>query len=168
MSLRLIVTRHAKSSWDSPATGDHDRPLNERGQNAATALGKWLAQRGEMPDLLLSSDARRTRETWDRISAELPGEASERWLRTLYLAPAQTMLDVLRAEGGSAAVVMVLGHNPGIAAFAGMLAATPPAHPRFPVYPTGATTILDFAISGWNKADWGAGTVVDFVVPREL
>ena len=43
---RLILTRHAKSSWDDPAMPDHDRPLNDRGRAAAVQLGVWLASRG--------------------------------------------------------------------------------------------------------------------------
>ena len=46
---RLILTRHAKSSWDDPLTPDHDRPLNERGKAAAADLGTWLASRGYAP-----------------------------------------------------------------------------------------------------------------------
>ena len=46
---RLILTRHAKSSWDDPLTPDHDRPLNERGKAAAADLGVWLASRGYVP-----------------------------------------------------------------------------------------------------------------------
>ena len=58
---RLILTRHAKSSWDDPLTPDHDRPLNDRGKAAAADLGQWLASRGYIPDEVLCSDALRTR-----------------------------------------------------------------------------------------------------------
>ena len=50
MTLRLILTRHAKSSWDDPLMSDHDRPLNERGKAAAADLGNWLASRGYVPE----------------------------------------------------------------------------------------------------------------------
>ena len=52
MTLRLILTRHAKSSWDDPLMSDHDRPLNERGKAAAADLGNWLASRGYVPDVV--------------------------------------------------------------------------------------------------------------------
>ena len=60
---RLILTRHAKSSWDDPLMSDHDRPLNERGKAAAADLGQWLASRGYVPSEVLCSDAVRTRAT---------------------------------------------------------------------------------------------------------
>ena len=69
---RLILTRHAKSSWDDPLMSDHDRPLNERGKAAAADLGQWLASRGYVPDQVLCSDALRTRKTWSGIAPALP------------------------------------------------------------------------------------------------
>ena len=71
MSLRLILTRHAKSSWDSPVAGDHARPLNERGRKSAKAIGQWLSGKGYEPVLVLSSDAERTRETWALMAPAL-------------------------------------------------------------------------------------------------
>ncbi|MCG6902869.1 MAG: histidine phosphatase family protein [Rhodobacter sp.] len=168
MTLRLILTRHAKSSWDMPATGDHDRPLNARGREAAQAIGQWLADNGYAPDLVLSSDAARTRETWALMAASFATAPKVEWIADLYHASAKTMLNVLRAGGGDAKSVLMLGHNPGIAGFAGMLVETPPANPRFRDYPTAATTVMDFAVENWRAADWGGGTVVDFVVPKEI
>ena len=70
---RLILTRHAKSSWDDPLTPDHDRPLNERGKAAAADLGQWLASRDYIPGEVLCSDALRTRKTFSGIAPALPG-----------------------------------------------------------------------------------------------
>ncbi|MGR3493424.1 MAG: SixA phosphatase family protein, partial [Shimia sp.] len=47
---RLILMRHAKSSWDHPDLTDHDRPLNERGREAAVRVGGWLRDQGWLPD----------------------------------------------------------------------------------------------------------------------
>ena len=52
-TLRLILTRHAKSSWDDPTLADHDRPLNARGIRAAGLIGGWLASRGDVPGEVL-------------------------------------------------------------------------------------------------------------------
>jgi len=65
---RLILTRHAKSSWDDPLTPDHDRPLNDRGKAAAADLGQWLASRDYVPGEVLCSDALRTRKTFSGIA----------------------------------------------------------------------------------------------------
>ncbi len=166
MTLRLILTRHAKSSWDSPALDDHDRPLNRRGRESATAVGGWLAARGYAPDQILCSSAARTRETWTRIAAELRTPAREELLQSLYLAEPDDMLAAL--QGATGKVVMMLGHNPGSAYMARGLVAEPPHHPQFDHYPTCATTVIDFATAAWGDVTWGRGVAVDFVVPRDL
>ena len=167
MTLRLILTRHAKSSWDDPAMPDHERPLNARGRRAADALGAWLASRGDLPDEVLCSDAARTRETWARIAPSL--ECSPVLGVTpggLYLAGPETMLAELRCAVGR--VVMMIGHNPGIAEFAAMIVARPPAEPEFRRYPTGATLVVTFEADSWPDIGPGEGAVVDFITPRAL
>ena len=163
---RLILTRHAKSSWDDPTMADHDRPLNERGQAAAADLGAWMASRGYLPGQVLCSDALRTWETWSGIAKELPEGAELELKPTLYHAGPDVMLTVLRKA--TADSVMMLGHNPGIAEFAHRLVAKTPITSQFTRYPTGATLVVDFDIAGWGEAGFGQGITVDFIVPREI
>jgi phosphohistidine phosphatase len=163
---RLILTRHAKSSWDDPLTPDHDRPLNERGKAAAADLGIWLASRGYVPDEVLCSDALRTRKTWSGIAPALPGTPILHLKPALYHAGPDVMLAVLRHA--AAETVMVIGHNPGIGEFAHRLVAREPANAEFNRYPTGATLVCDFAVDSWDKVTFGQGTTVDFVVPSEI
>ncbi len=162
---RLILTRHAKSSWDDPTTPDHDRPLNDRGRAAASDLGQWLASRGYIPSQVLCSDAVRTRETWTGIGPALPGAQVE-LKSALYHAGPDVMLAVLRHA--TADTVMILGHNPGIAEFAERLAAQLPLHSEFSRYPTGATLVVDFDIDSWAEVGFGQGIVADFTIPREI
>lgn len=166
MTRRLILTRHAKSSWDDPALPDHDRVLNARGRAAATRIGQWLAGAGHIPDAALVSSAARTRETWARIAAELPRAAPETVAPALFHAEPLTMLRVLEQAEGDC--VILVGHNPGIAAFAAQLVAKPPDHADFSRYPTGATLVADFEIEGWHALRPGDGAVVTFRVPRDL
>jgi phosphohistidine phosphatase len=166
MTKRLILTRHAKSSWDDPAMSDHDRPLNARGRGAATDLGGWLVSRGYLPGEVLCSDAARTHETWQRIAPTLPQEPSLVMKPALYHAGSEVMLAVLRHA--TADTVMMIGHNPGIADFARRIVAQPPAHPHFSRYPTGATLVASFEIDDWSQVAFGMGAVRDFIVPREI
>ncbi|RYG92596.1 histidine phosphatase family protein [Loktanella sp. IMCC34160] len=166
MTLRLILTRHAKSSWDDPLAEDHARVLNARGRASATAIGKWLTSNGYLPQEVLCSDAVRTAETWALIAAELPDPPQAEYFHRLYHAPATRMLATLAMAGAD--TVLMVGHNPGIGDFASGLAATPPAHPRFHDYPTAATTIFDFDADSWADVRPGTGRVVDFTTPRDL
>ncbi|QYK42547.1 MAG: histidine phosphatase family protein [Paracoccaceae bacterium] len=163
---RLILTRHAKSSWDDPLTPDHDRDLNERGKAAAADLGQWLASRGYVPDEVLCSDSLRTRKTWSGLAPALPGTPILELKPALYHAGPDVMLAVLRHGRGD--TVMMIGHNPGIAEFAHRLVVRPPLHEGFAKYPTGATLVADFAVDSWAGVSLGTGATVDFVVPREL
>lgn len=165
MTLRLILTRHAKSSWDDPLLPDHDRPLNARGQRAAADLGQWLASRGYLPGEVLCSDALRTRETWEGIAPALPAAPEVALKPALYHAGADVMLAVLRHA--TADCVMMVGHNPGIADFAQRIVARAPASADFARYPTGATLVADFSAATWAEVKFGTGAVVDFIVPRE-
>lgn len=166
MTKRLILTRHAKSAWDDPALTDHDRPLNERGHRAAADLGGWLASRGYLPDEVLCSDALRTRQTWDGIAPALPAPPQVTLKPALYHAGPDVMLAVLRRATGH--TVLLLGHNPGIAELAARIVASPPLHPGFAHYPTGATLVASFEIDDWAEVGFGQGATRDFIVPREI
>ncbi|CUI31374.1 SixA phosphatase family protein [Cognatishimia activa] len=153
--------RHAKSSWHHSGP-DHGRPLNERGYESAPKVGAWLRARGFEPDAILSSDAKRTRETCAGLGFDVP----TRFERSLYLADPETMFAELKAE--TADTVLMLGHNPGIAVFADELVKTRPDHARFFDYPTCATTVMDFGINDWSQLAYGSGVVQGFAIPREL
>lgn len=167
MSLLLILTRHAKSSWKHPGLDDHDRPLNRRGRESAAIIGRWLSDRGYSPDLVLSSTSARTCETWERMSDEFGDGAEMRREASLYHADPAEILSTLRGAG-TAGTLLVLGHNPGIGEAADMLAAVPPNHPEFERYPTAATTVFEFDIPNWSEADRGMGRIADFIAPRML
>lgn len=166
MTKRLILTRHAKSSWDDPMTPDHDRPLNDRGKVAAADLGAWLASRGYVPDEVLCSDALRTRKTWSGIAPALPGAPILTLKPALYHAGPDVMLAVLRHATGDC--VMMIGHNPGIAEFAARIVAQPPVNLEFRRYPTGATLVASFEIDDWSQVAFGLGSTRDFIIPSEL
>jgi len=162
MTRTLILTRHAKSAWGNNAPSDHARPLNKRGRKSAVALGNWLRDNNHLPDQVLSSSSQRTRETYDLLEIPAPAVFIER----LYHASSEMILQVLReAEHAN---VMILSHNPGIAAFAHAITTCPPDHKRFDDYPTGATLVAEFDIDSWSDLTWSTGRAIDFVVPREL
>ena len=162
MSRTLILMRHAKSSWDAPELSDHDRPLNARGRASATAMGGWLRTRGHVPHTCISSSATRTGQTFAHLALEVP----VRFTRNLYHADPGTMMQVLHRQ--HEAVVLMLGHNPGIAAFAHRLVRTAPQHGRFADYPTAATTVIHWNVERWDAIGWGQGDVQDFAIPREV
>ena len=159
---RVILMRHAKSSWDTPGLDDHARPLNGRGRVSAKAVGDWLRTKGYIPDQILSSSSVRTRETF----AGLGIPCDTHFMPALYHARPDEILSVLRGADGAS--VLLLGHNPGIAEFANELVARAPGHPRFGDYPTAATLVADVPAPTWKDLEPGTAEPVDFTVPRDL
>lgn len=167
MGLRLILTRHAKSSWDDPLRDDIDRSLNARGQRDADRVGHWLSAKGYHPAQAMISAARRTQETWSRIQETASmGDTTCALHQGLYLASSDRILQHLRNASGQ--TVILIAHNPGIGDFASRFTATPPAHADFARYPTCATTVFDVAADSWSQIRFGQNTVLDFCIPREL
>lgn len=170
MTLRLILTRHAKSAWGAPGLDDHDRPLNGRGAASADAVGSWLAARGHVPALALVSSAERTRQTWARIAAAFDEAPGAVFSPALYLAGPDALMGALRKAGGDAGggPVMMIAHNPGIASFARGLVSALPDDTRFAQFPTAATAVIDFDAPGWGTVDWGTGRIADLAFARDL
>lgn len=163
MTRTLILTRHAKSSWNNPDLSDHDRPLNKRGRASAKAIGDWLQRERWLPDEVLSSTSERTRETWALMGMNAQ---KVRFAPALYHPEPDQMLQALFEATGQ--TVLLLGHNPGIAEFAERIVQSAPDHPRFFDYPTCATTVIHFDLTDWSQLNWRSGQVVAFVTPREL
>ena len=166
MSLTLILMRHAKSTWDDPLLSDEERPLNDRGRAAAPLIARWLAEKGHVPQKVVTSAAVRTQETWARMAPMMPGEAALEVTPALYLAGAEMITNVIKTQTSSP--LLILCHNPGIADFAERIVKTPPTHKDFRRYPTAATTVITFDARTWQDVTWHSGDVLGFTVPRDL
>ncbi len=163
--MKLIIVRHAKSSWVSNAPSDHDRPLAPRGTRAALTIGKWLAERGHAPATVICSSALRTRQTWETMQPCFPSLPHVRIEPALYHAGSAQIAGILRRANDSP--VMLIGHNPGIGAFAFEILRTHPAHADFARYPTAAATVCGFSGSAWRDTKPGSGDLIEFTVPRD-
>ena len=100
MRRRLMIMRHAKSSWRSQVPTDHERPLNTRGRRDAARVGKRLAKLGCVPDHVVGSDSRRTQETWERMQKYFP-EARVSFTRALPSAGGDEPRPASDAEGAA-------------------------------------------------------------------
>jgi phosphohistidine phosphatase len=156
---RLVLVRHAKSSWDDPTLSDHDRPLARRGRKALERMRPHLEHRGVRPDVVLCSSARRTRETLDGIRGGLGGHPRIEIEDGLYGAGADQIVARLERLDDAIATALVIGHNPGIADLVDQLAATDQA------VPTGA--IADLSFTGpWSTLGSTAVSLDDLWRPR--
>ena len=110
---QLLLLRHAKSSWDSSANSDHERPLNPRGRRAAPRMGRLCRELDLLPDLMLSSDSARTMETVKLFTTACETEIETRFLPELYHASPSRLLDAASSAGRSRRLMLV-AHNPGL------------------------------------------------------
>ena len=164
---RLLLIRHAKSSWDDPALADRDRPLAPRGRKAAERIAEHLGGSDATIDLVLCSSSRRTRETLQRLSAAF-GEAEVLVEDALYGASAGDLLDRLHDVPDIVGGVAVVGHNPGIQDLTIELARDGPHVGRaLKKFPTAAVAVLEFD-APWSRLAHGYARLVDFTVPKEL
>lgn len=172
---RLFLLRHAKTVPANPGIEDHDRELLERGRNDAPAIGAYMAGKTYLPDLILSSTARRTVETVELLSEKLPRAQHIEYTDRLYLAGQKEMLALIRSVAASVSNLLVVGHNPGIEQLATALSRQPvkrKERDRFDQieekFPTSALAVLDFAVARWRDVTPGRGELIDFVRPRDL
>lgn len=114
--LRLLLLRHAKSSWKHPELADHLRPLNRRGRAAAPQMAHWLRSQSLIPSRILCSTATRARETCRLITAEWSQQLPVTCHDSLYLCEAATFLAELSAIEGNTGVA-IIAHNPTIEQF---------------------------------------------------
>lgn len=165
----LVLLRHGKSGYP-PGVGDHDRPLDARGEREAPVAGRLLAQsdalRSNNPeqtsarvDLALVSTAHRAQQTWALVAPELPDTGGVETLEALYLASAADLLNVLHELPDSPRSVLVVGHNDGLEELASSLSNT---HVRLK---TSTFAVLTSRLP-WHQWSEGTASLVEVVVAR--
>ena len=141
----LLLLRHAKSSWKEGNLPDHERPLTKRGKKEAPKVGEYLKENGLVPDLILSSTARRALDT-ARAVAETSGfEGDVELYQDLYMSEPPTYLDVLRCMPDTAARVLLVGHNPTAE---NLLALLTDVNEHMA---TAALAVIDLPITTWEE-----------------
>ena len=166
---RLILLRHAKSDW--PDVPDRDRPLAKRGRRDAPVVGRWLRRHGYLPDTVICSVARRTRQTWERVAPELGGSPSVTFEPRAYAASAQTLLYLVRELPGTCQTAMLIGHNPAIEELASDLAEASAAAGAPPSpglrFPTAAVAVLEFT-GDWPDLAPTQARLLSFATPASM
>ena len=159
---RLLILRHAKSSWADSSITDRQRPLNERGLRDAPRAGDWLRDRSLVPDVIITSDAVRARATAEAV-AKAAGYVQEILVEpSLYHAKPEDVLAVLNGvQDQAAATVLIVGHNPGLEDFVQQLTG------EHYGLPTAALVHITMAIDRWSELDSAtAASVIDTWQPR--
>ena len=146
MAKRFTIIRHAKSSWDNPDFGDHDRPLNKRGLRNAPEMGARLA-----------------RDTAALIAGKV-GYAEERIVfdDRLYLAESEEWQEIIESISGEADHVACFGHNPGITELANHFSGDPIEN-----VPTCGLIDMGFEVDAWANVFAAKPASFEFDYPKK-
>ena len=159
----LLLLRHAKSSWKHPELPDHDRPLNKRGKQDAPRIAKIIRDKGLVPDLIMSSSAKRARKT-AKIVAKTCGYPGEVELTpAFYLAGPSTYIKTLSHQADEHQRIMLVGHNPGLEELLEMLVG------RMELMPTATLALVLLPLTQWRELNYETtGKLINLWRPREI
>lgn len=159
----MLMMRHAKSSWDSGVKSDHTRPLNNRGRKDAPVMAQLLCGNDLVPELIISSDAKRTCETLELMEPVFEKFGAEPVIdidSSFYHAPANEWLDKLVEIADEFSSVLFLGHNPGAEELVLQLSGA------YHSMPTAAIACFEFEVESWAQCE--SGRLVDVWRPKEI
>lgn len=158
----VLALRHAKSSWAEPGLADHDRPLDGRGERDAPEMGRRLTARDLVPERLLSSTARRARQTAEAVAGAM-GLGADRLATDdrLYLAAPEEILAVLQETDDAIARLLFVAHNPGIHSFAHHFGGLDVGK-----FPTAALARIQWPTNHWSEIGSQPGRLLLYDFPH--
>ncbi|MDG6777133.1 histidine phosphatase family protein [Thiomicrorhabdus sp. zzn3] len=159
----LMLLRHAKSDWKDDSLMDIDRPLASRGKKNAAKMGKWMKQESLIPDMILTSPAKRAQQTLKRICSECGSQTQT--VDALYLANLETLKSIL-AEAPQVERLMIIGHNPGLERLFNFLNSGT-EESQTDLFPT--ASLAHFILpENWENLQSGCGKLLRFVRPKDI
>ncbi len=161
---KLLLMRHAKSSFEDDQASDFERGLNKRGEKDAPRMGKLLKDKGLVPDLILSSKAVRTSKTAEIVAEKIGYKKEIQYVEGLYLGEPDAYLEALHGlEDDQSQTVLVVGHNPGLESLLQVLT------DKVESLPTGAIAALELPIRTWKALTYDVVADLEKVWrPRDL
>lgn len=161
----LTILRHAKAEPYRLDGSDFDRALAKKGKKQMKRIAPLIAQAQTPLDWVVSSPARRARETAELLVKLTGFEETIVWEERIYEATAPTLLSVLQEVPDSAEHVAIVGHNPGMEGLAGSLCASGEAR-TYVRLATAGVAHLAADIARWRQLRWGCAELLFVVSPR--
>ncbi|MBL4657007.1 MAG: histidine phosphatase family protein [Flavobacteriales bacterium] len=164
MSKRVILIRHAKSSWSHQGLSDFERPLNGRGRENAPYMGQKLHSHGFQIDQIYSSPSKRTSQTIKRITKEIDFEYSEvEFENSMYHGGTDDLLDVIHGVDDKHQCIALVTHNPGITYLANYLQ----KDTYIANVPTCGIVSISFSMDTWLSISESNGSLEFFDYPKK-
>jgi len=160
---KLYIVRHAKSSWSNASLSDFERPLNARGSGDAPVMGDVLKNANVLPDLIISSPAKRALTTAEIISDKIgyPKKKIEKEA-DLYHAGPLDIFDILNDVRNEINSLMIFGHNPGFTHLVNTI-----SNFNLPNLPTCGFVEIELILDDWKAVSKGTGKVLNYEYPKK-
>ncbi|MFY4788817.1 SixA phosphatase family protein [Aliarcobacter butzleri] len=159
---KLILIRHAKSDWSNPLSEDFLRPLNKRGEKNAPFMAKILEKKDIKPDLIISSPSIRTKQTLEYFIKQLNYKDEVRFEESIYEAPFENLLKVIKNISNNYKIILLVGHNPGLWDLVNFL-----LDKHFENIPTCGIVEIDFNAKSWQDISKKNSNLVSFEYPKK-
>lgn len=160
----ITILRHGQATQD-PGFEDFDRPLTSKGRNQIPRLTAFVERTKVKPDWIISSPARRAKETAELLVEGLNFSRPIVWKQGAYLASPVALLEILRETPDVAEHLVIVGHNPGISDLAAGLCTGGDFRLKMQM-PTGAVAVLAAQIVQWRQLRWGCADLLAYVSPN--
>jgi len=158
----LLLLRHAKSSRDDPTLNDFDRPLNDRGKDDAKLMGLWLGRQEIVLDGVISSPAKRARQTAEIFLRAADVSLAESFDERIYEAGLQQLLTIVSEIDPSRNTVLLIGHNPGFEDLSESLTG------QSSRLATATLASIELSVARWRDVRPRTGKLRLLVTPKEL
>lgn len=159
---KLFIIRHAKSDWGDENLDDFDRPLNEKGIKDCALVGKYLKQKNEKIDIILSSPALRAHTTAKLLAKELDFNKNimqNQYIYEPFVAAIQELISYIHDDNDTAILV---GHNPGVSTLAYMLCDSREE------LKTASIVEISFSCDSWMDVNKNNATFISYTKPKDL
>lgn len=157
----LYLIRHAKSDWSDESKSDFDRDLNKRGQKAILTMANALKERKVMPDLILSSSAKRAKLTAKGLAKEIDYRGEIKYIDALYMADPETVHVLIQEVNDKYDTLFIVGHNPETTELCNMM-----IDRYIDNVPTLGIVALKLPIDHWKKLTMGESKLKFFIYPK--
>ena len=156
---KLYLIRHAKSSWKDLTLSDFDRPLNKRGKRNAPFMAKRLKQKNTIPDIIISSPAKRAKKTAQAIAEEL-NHQNIIYDKKIYDSHFDTIDSIVKSLDDKLDIVFLVGHNPSLNTF------VEDYLDFWDNIPTCGIIAVEFTTNSWKKIAYDNANLLSFEYPK--
>ena len=159
----VILFRHGKSNWDALYGNDHERPLAKRGVEAAKKMGKFLHEKNQIPELVISSTAVRAKTTVELAMDSAKWTSNFLLERGIYGGSPDFLLELIHSQDDIYNSICLVGHEPNFSMFISRA-----TNDNYVNFTTANMAKINFDAQEWSRIFFGDGTLEWHQKPKEL